>query len=88
MKHPVKVNLAGRVLVGPKALQDGYVRIVAQKDGSGCIESFNIASRKWFAAPLDVTFGKVWGAPLDKALGTPVTFRNITTVRRLTAMPA
>ena len=31
---------------------------------------------------------KVWGAPLDKALGTPVTFRNITTVRRLTAMPA
>ena len=64
MKHPVKVNLAGRVLVGPKALQDGYVRIVAQKDGSGCIESFNIASRKWFAAPLDVTFGKVWGAPL------------------------
>ncbi|CAN5856485.1 DUF1697 domain-containing protein [soil metagenome] len=29
---------------------------------------------------------KAWGAPLDKALGTLVTFRNITTVRRLAAL--
>ena len=64
MKHPVKANLAGRVLVGPKAVQGGYARIVAQKDGSGCIESFNLASRKWFLAPLDVTFAEVWGAPV------------------------
>lgn len=64
MKHPVKANLAGRVLVGPKALHGGFARIVAQKDGSGCIESFNLVSRKWSAAPLDVTFGEVWGAPV------------------------
>ena len=29
---------------------------------------------------------RAWGAPLDKALGTPVTFRNITTMRKLAAM--
>lgn len=29
---------------------------------------------------------RVWGAPLDKALGASVTFRNITTVRKLAAM--
>ena len=29
---------------------------------------------------------KVWGAPLDKALAAPVTFRNINTVRKLAAL--
>ena len=64
VKHPVKANIAGRVLLGPKAVHGGYARIVAQKDGSGCIESFNPVSRTWFAAPLSVTFAEVWGAPL------------------------
>ena len=33
-----------------------------------------------------VSDSKVWGAPLDKALAAPVSFRNITTVRKLAAM--
>ena len=31
---------------------------------------------------------KVWGSVLDKALGSPVTFRNVTTVRKLAAKAA
>ncbi len=53
----------GRVLVGPKMLGKGYARIVAQGDGSGRIESFNPATRKWFAAPDSVSFADVWTAP-------------------------
>ena len=33
-----------------------------------------------------MTDSRVWGAPLDKALGAQVTFRNITTVRKLAAL--
>lgn len=29
---------------------------------------------------------RAWGPPLDRALGAPVTFRNITTVRKLAAL--
>lgn len=57
------VNIPGRVLIGPKRLQSGYARIVAQKDGSGRIESFNPASRTWLLAPEHVTFSEVWSAP-------------------------
>lgn len=64
MKQPVKTNLAGRVLIGPKKVPGGYARIVAQKDGSGCIESFDVASRTWNLAAQSVTFSDVWGAPL------------------------
>ncbi len=32
-----------------------------------------------------VSDSKVWGGTLDKALGTPITFRNVTTVRKLAA---
>ena len=55
--------IAGRVLVGPKKVRGGYARIVAHKDGSGSIESYDLASRTWSLAPESVTFGEVWGAP-------------------------
>lgn len=57
-------NTAGRVLLGPKKLRGGYVRIVSQRDGSGRIESFDPASRTWLLAPQNVTFSEVWSAPL------------------------
>ncbi|MBI4195883.1 MAG: hypothetical protein HY526_12485 [Betaproteobacteria bacterium] len=53
----------GRVLVGPKVLGKGYARIVAQKDGSGRIERFDLVTRKWLPAPDSVTFADVWSAP-------------------------
>ena len=53
----------GRVLVGPKKLRNGYVRIVSQKDGSGRIEKFDFTLRAWFQAPESVTFSEVWSAP-------------------------
>lgn len=58
-----KVLVAGRVLLGPKRVQTGYARIVALKDGSGCIECFDPVSRTWLSAPQSVTFDEVWGAP-------------------------
>jgi hypothetical protein len=58
------VYIVGRVLLGPKKIRGGYARIVSQKDGSGCIESFNLATRTWARAPESVTFGEVWSAPL------------------------
>ena len=64
MKQPVKTNLAGRVLIGPKKIEGGYARIVAHKDGSGCIECFDLASRTWSSAAQSVTFSEVWRAPL------------------------
>lgn len=65
MKTSIKsiVNSAGRVLIGPKKVRSGYARIVAQKDGSGCIESFDSISRTWSLAPESVTFSEVWSAP-------------------------
>lgn len=56
-KHP------GRVLVGPKKLQQGYARIVSGRDGSGRIESFDPVSRTWIPAPETITFSEVWSAP-------------------------
>ena len=56
-------NVAGRVLVGPKKLGNGYARIVSQKDGSGRIERFDFASRTWREAAESVTFSEVWSAP-------------------------
>jgi hypothetical protein len=57
----------GRVLVGPKKLQSGYVRIVSLKDGSGRIEKLDTRSGAWLEAPESVTFGEVWSAPLARA---------------------
>ena len=56
-------NLPGRVLVGPKKLRSSYVRIVSQKDGSGRIERYDLASGNWSPAPESVTFSEVWRAP-------------------------
>jgi hypothetical protein len=57
-------HVAGRVLVGPSKVRQGYCRIVSEKDGSGRIESFDLASRTWSAASENVTFSDVWSAPL------------------------
>ena len=59
---------AGRVLVGPKKLRSCYARIVSQRDGTGRIEKFDIATRTWLQAPDSVTFSEVWGAPLVQSL--------------------
>ena len=56
-------TLPGRVLVGPKKLRASYVRIVAQRDGSGRIEKYDAASGNWSPAPDSVTFSEVWSAP-------------------------
>ena len=58
-----KVLVAGRVLLGPKKVHAGYARIVALKDGSGCIECFDDVSRTWTSAPQSLTFDEVWVAP-------------------------
>jgi hypothetical protein len=44
-------------------VQAGYARIVALKDGSGCIECFDPVSRTWSLAPQSQTFDEVWAAP-------------------------
>jgi hypothetical protein len=56
-------NIAGRVVVGPKKLRDGYARIVSQKDGSGRIEKLDVATGTWLDAHDGVTFSEVWSAP-------------------------
>jgi hypothetical protein len=61
--RPKKPVVPVRVMLGPKKLGAGYARIVAQKDGSGCIESFDAASGTWAEAAQDVTFSDVWSAP-------------------------
>ena len=55
--------IVGRVLIGPRMVRGCYARVVSQKGGSGCIESFDPASRTWTAAPESVTFSDVWSAP-------------------------
>ncbi len=56
-------NVPGRVLIGPKKLQGGYARIVAQRDGSGRIEKYDLATRTWLLAPESMAFSEVWSAP-------------------------
>ena len=64
-------TVAGRVLVGPKKLRNGYGRIVSLRDGSGRIEKFDVATRTWLLAPESVTFSEVWSAPTVPALQWP-----------------
>ena len=59
---------AGRVLIGPKRLGRGYVRIVANRDGSGRIESFDRVSKSWVPAAESITFSEVWSAPSTSSL--------------------
>jgi hypothetical protein len=56
-------NVAGRVVVGPKKLRNGYARIVSQKDGSGRIEKLDTATGTWRDADEGITFSEVWSAP-------------------------
>jgi hypothetical protein len=66
---PVKVQVIrsryvpGRVVIGPKAIGDGYYRIVSQQDHSGRIEAFDPRSRSWSAAPEAISFSEIWRAP-------------------------
>ncbi len=53
----------GRVLVGPKKLGGGYVRIISLKDGTGRIEKLDLKAGAWLPAPESVTFSEVWSAP-------------------------
>jgi len=66
MKNSVicRTVVAGRVVVGPKKMSTGYARIVARKDGSGCIESYDARSKTWVEASATITFDEVWRAPL------------------------
>ena len=61
-------TLPGRVLVGPKKLRTHFVRIVSRRDGSGCIEKYDVASGSWLPAPESITFSEVWSAPSASAL--------------------
>ena len=55
--------IVGRVLIGPRMVRGCYTRVVSQRGGAGCIESFDLASRTWSLAPDSVTFSDVWSAP-------------------------
>ncbi|MEP6992487.1 MAG: DUF1697 domain-containing protein [bacterium] len=50
-------------------------------------DAFHVHDRHayWLCRGRMTSASKVWGAPLDRALGTPATFRNVTTVRKLAA---
>jgi len=56
-------TIPGRVLVGPKRLKGGFVRIVSQRNGSGLIERYDQVSGAWHPAPQAISFGEVWSAP-------------------------
>jgi hypothetical protein len=53
----------GRVVMGPKSLRGCYARIVSLKDGSGCIERYNLESGTWRSAGESITFSEIWSAP-------------------------
>lgn len=63
VKRMLVERRAGRVLLGPKKLRQGYARIVAGRDGSGLIESFDLRSGTWGPAPESITFSELWSAP-------------------------
>src|SRR5688572_12425995 len=52
----------GKVVIGPRAIGDGFYRIVSLQDRSGRIETYDPHSRSWSAAPESVTFNDVWKA--------------------------
>jgi uncharacterized protein (DUF1697 family) len=62
---------------------DGRARLTALQTG---YDEFHVHDREtYWLCHGKLSDSKVWGAPLDKALRTPVTFRNVTTVRKLAA---
>ncbi len=50
-------------------------------------DAFHVHDRHvyWLCRGRMTSASKVWGVPLDRALGAPATFRNVTTVRKLAA---
>ena len=68
---------AGKVVIGPRAIGNHFYRIVSLHDRSGRIETYDPHSRKWLAAPEEVSFTDVWkGEPvsqfaLDRACADP-----------------
>ena len=73
---------AGKVVIGPRAIGNHFYRIVSLHDRSGRIETYDPQSRKWLAAPEDVSFTDVWkGEPvsqfaLDRACSEPCDFED------------
>lgn len=59
--------VAGRVVLGPCKVRQGYFRIVSERGGSGRLEKFDRSSRTWSPAPEAVTFSEVWSAPVLSA---------------------
>ena len=53
---------AGKVVIGPRAIGEGFYRIVSLQDRSGRIETYDPQSRSWSAAPQTVPFNDVWQA--------------------------
>ena len=57
------VRTAGRIVLGPREVRGRYVRIVAQADGSGRIEIYDVDSASWSDAVEQCSFSDVWSAP-------------------------
>jgi hypothetical protein len=62
---------AGRIVLGPKKMKQGYARIISEKDGSGRIESFDAKTECWVPAAANISFAEVWAAPLVPQLTSP-----------------
>ena len=60
MAHPNKS--AGRVVLGPRQVRNGYARIVAIADGSGRIEMFDAKAGAWRDAVGACSFTELWSA--------------------------
>ena len=57
------VRTVGRIVLGPREVRGRYVRIVAQADGSGRIEIYDVDSGSWSDAVEQCSFSDVWSAP-------------------------
>lgn len=57
----------GRIVLGPRKIGRSYARIVSQRDGSGRIEAYDTATRKWMATEA-ISFSEVWAAPVVSPL--------------------
>jgi hypothetical protein len=58
--HPVK--MAGRIVLGPRQVKNGYARIVSRPDGSGRIELFDAKAGVWAEALESCTFSEIWSS--------------------------
>ena len=79
-----RARMAGRIVCGPKILQDTVVRIVSEIDGTGRIEIFDGKSEHWALAPTSISFSDVWAAPLV----SPILVEQITSTPALRRPPS